>query len=110
MNELGPGPHGELGSRDRPDRDRQRDREQPDAGGQRAVAADELEVLGDQENEAEQGEEGHRDRSAGCAEPHVTEEPHVEHGVRGAPLGRDERGEQHRGAAKPATLRAEVHP
>ncbi len=93
-DELGPGPHGELGPRYRSGAHRQRHREQANAGGERAVAPDELEVLGHQEDEAEQGEERHRDRAAGRAEPQVAEEPHIEHRVRGTPLAHDERGEQ----------------
>jgi hypothetical protein len=95
-DEFGPGPHGELSPGDRSDADRQRHREQAHPGRQGAVAADELEILGYQEDEAEQGEERHGDCAAGRAEPHVAEQPHVEHRVRGTPLARDERSEQDR--------------
>src|ERR1700729_3251312 len=52
---------------------RQRHRQQAHPGRKRAVAPDELNVLGYQEDESEQGEERHRDRAAGRAESHVAE-------------------------------------
>ncbi len=47
--------------RERPGREREGER--PDAGRERAVAVHELEVLGEDEETAEQGEEGHCDRA-----------------------------------------------
>ena len=69
---------------------RRGDRQDAHAGRQRAVAADELEVLRDQEDEAEQREERHRDRAARGGEGRRAEQAHVEHRVRPAPLDRDE--------------------
>ena len=80
-DELGAHPHRQLRPGHRADADRQRHRQQVHAGRQRPVAPDELEVLRDQEDEAEQGEERDGHRAAGRAEPHVAEQPHVEHRV-----------------------------
>ncbi len=93
-HQLGARPHGELRSRDRSDSDRQRDGQQVHAGGQRSVTADELEVLRHQEDEAEQREERNRDGAASRTEPHVTEEPDVQHRVRRALLPADKGGEK----------------
>ena len=65
--------------------------EKPNPGRQRAVAVEELEVHGDQEDEPEQREEGHGDGAAGGGEPQVREQADVEHRLGDAPLPRDER-------------------
>ena len=65
----------------RGDGDRHRDRERAQAGLERRVAADELEVLGDEEDEAEEGEERGGDRRARRGEPPVAEDAHREHRV-----------------------------
>ena len=67
-----------------------------------AVAADELEVLRDQEDEAEQREERDRHRAAGGAEAPVAEQGDVEHRVR-RPGARTDDEDQRAGAlsAKP---------
>ena len=54
--------------------DRRRDRQQVHAGRQRAVALEELEVLGDQEDEPEQREERDRDRAARGGEARIAEQ------------------------------------
>ena len=51
------------------------------AGLDRGVPKDDLEVLGQQEQHAEEGQEGQGDRPAGRRESGVLEEPHVEHRV-----------------------------
>src|SRR5680860_736271 len=58
------------------------------------IAKRELEVLGEQEQRSEHGEEDERDRCAGRAEPRVGEEPDVEHRVIGARLPPDEHTSQ----------------
>ncbi len=55
-----------------------------------------LEVLGDEEDESEQGEEGDRHRTAGRGEPQVGEQPHVEHRGGARPLDHRE-GDERRG-------------
>ena len=88
---LGADPRRQHGADHRGDGDAQRHRQDPGAGGEGAVAADELEVLRDQEDEPEQREEGDRHRAAGRAEPAVAEQRHVEHRVRRTPLARRRR-------------------
>ena len=101
-DQLGPDSHRQLGADDRPDTDRQGHRQQVDTGRERPVAPDgQLEVLGHEEDEAEQREERNRDRHARRAEPHVAEEPDVEHRSADPAFPRHERGEQHAGAGEP---------
>ena len=76
-------PHREHRPEHRRGAGRERDRQQPDAGLERLVAAQDLEVLRDQEDEAEEREERERDRGRGGAEAGVAEQPHVEQRVRG---------------------------
>ena len=77
-----------------------RHRQQPDTGLECAVALDELEVLGDDEDEAEQSEEACGDGEASAREPAVGEHRHVEHRMRAATLPHRE-GDQHdRGEAR----------
>ena len=66
--------------------DGERDREQADTRGERPVALEELEVLGDQEAEARYPEEGDGDRTARRGEAKVAEEADVEHRLRGGAL------------------------
>ena len=68
-------PHRELGRRAiDADGDRERHGQDADAGAQRRVALEELEVLGDQEHEPGQREERDRDRSARRGEAQVAEQ------------------------------------
>ncbi len=103
--------HREANPEERADGDAQRDRKDPQAGAQRRIVLEELEVLGDEEDEAGQREEGDRDRTARRREAQVAEEREVEHRVRsgGAPTTRrrhgDRRGERTRRWSAPA-----VHP
>ncbi len=87
------------------------DRQQPHAGLECAVALDELEVLGDDEDEAEQGQEagGHGEAAAG--EPPVREHRHVEHRMRccAAPTARTRRARRRR-RRSPMAVRALPHP
>jgi len=55
-----------------------------------------LEVLGDEEDEPEQPEEGQRDRAGRGREPGVAEQLHVEHRVGPADLPEREPGQDHR--------------
>ena len=57
-DQLGAEPYGELGAYDRCEGDTGGDRQEANTGRQRTVVLDELEVLGDQEDEPGQGEEG----------------------------------------------------
>ena len=68
------------------------------AGLDGGVAEDELEVLGQQEEHAEQRQEREGDGAAGSREAWVSEEPHVQHRVPGVqlPLGEPD---QHHGTA-----------
>ena len=108
-DELGPDAHGELGPEDRGDGHEGRDGEQPEAGGQRPVAFEELEVLGDEEDESREREEGDRDRCAGGGEAEVAEQAQVEHRLRGPPLPGDERARQY-GDDREADERARAAP
>ena len=65
------------------------------AGLDRAVAVRELQVLGQREDAAEQGEERHADRRRADAEAGVAEEAEVEHRLGDPTLPPDERGQQH---------------
>jgi hypothetical protein len=82
--------------------DAHRHRQDAQPGLQRAVAAQELEVLRDEEDEAEQREEGDGDGQRGCGEAPVGEQPEVEHRLRRAPLVPHEGGEQQRGEREAA--------
>ena len=64
-----------AGAHHQPERDRAHDR----AGLDRAVAVDELQVLGEREDPAEQGEEGDADGRRADAEAGAAEEAQVEH-------------------------------
>ena len=64
----------------------QRERQGRDAGPQGRVAAHDLEVLGDHEDEPEQAEERQRDRPARRRETRVAEQPHVQQRVAPAQL------------------------
>ena len=94
-------PGGQETAGDRGHRDAHRDGEYPGAGRQGVVAADDLEVLRHQEDEPGEREEGHRHGAARGTEPPVREQGHVEHRVLRAPLGDDERHEQHGGPRTP---------
>ena len=108
---LGADARRELGARDRGDGDGDRDGQDPHAGAERGVVAQELEELRDQEDEAEEREERDRHRAAGRAEAAVEEEGDVEHRVLGGAL--DERrtaAARPAAIAKPASVVAEVQP
>ena len=87
-------PFRQLGAEWRCHAGEQGERHGAHTGLERAVAADELEVLGDHEDEAEQREEGERHRDAARGEAHVGEHRDVEHRVVTASLPTDERGQQ----------------
>ena len=97
-------PSGHDQPRARPERhhggDRREDRrhdgegQRVHAGRQRRVALDELEVLGDEEDEAEEAEERHRDRQRTAGEARDLEDPHVEQRPLGAQLEQGERRQQ----------------
>ena len=70
-DELRAGPDREPRAEHRGDRHAARDRQQAHTGRQRAVALQELEVLGDEEDEAGQGEERDRDGRARGGETRV---------------------------------------
>ena len=70
-------------------------------GLERAVAEHELEVLGEQEEEAEHGEEDQRDHAGGDTEPRVEEVAQVQHRRRVAQLPQQEDRDQHGGQAEP---------
>ena len=108
-DELGAEAHRKPGAEHRGYADRGRHRQQVNASGQRAVALEELEVLGDQEDEAEEAEEGDCHRAAGRGEAGVTEETDVEHRRRGTPLPHHEGGEKD-GGDREAAERAGAAP
>ena len=103
-DDAGADPAGQRGADDRADGDAGGDRQDPHAGRERAVAADELEVLRDQEDEAEQGEEGDRHRAArGARTPASGTASRRASGALPAPLDDDERQRRATAAtAKPA--------
>ena len=73
----------------------ERPRQHAHAGTERAVAAHELHVLGDDEVGAEHREEHERDRGGRGGEARVAEEAQVEHRLLGVQLPHDEPGEDH---------------
>src|SRR5262249_34340445 len=72
------------------------DGQEADAGPERRVALDELEVLRDQEGEAGEGEEGDGDGDAGGGEAQGAEQADGEHRAGDAPPDVDEKGEEGR--------------
>src|SRR5262249_24200318 len=92
--------HGESGADDGRDGHGGGDGQEADAGLEGAVGLQELEVLGDDERETEQGEERDRHGSAGGGEAKVAEQRDVEHGRFGSSFPADEQGEEHRGGAE----------
>ena len=93
---LGAEAHGELGAEHRHDPHGERDGQQVDTRGERPVALEELEVLGDQEAEARYPEECDGDGTARRGEAKVAEEADVEHRLRCGALAEDEDREQPR--------------
>ena len=79
-----------AGAHHQPERDRAHDRARLD----RAVAVDELQVLGQREDPAEQAEEGDADRRGTDAEAGAAEEAEVEHRLVDATLPPQEGAEQ----------------
>ena len=78
------------------------DGERPDAGLERAEAVHALQVLGREEQDAEQAEEGEADRAAGGGEARVAEQTDVEHRGRGAQLPGGEQAEDRDGGGERA--------
>jgi hypothetical protein len=85
------------GAAGRDDDERGRHRQRGQAGIERGVAPDELQVEREQEEEPEHHEERHRDDRAADAEPAIGEEPERQHRVGGHPFPSDEAGEEDRG-------------
>ena len=84
----------------REDRRHDREGQRVHAGRQRRVALHELEVLGDQEDEAEEAEERHRDGERTAGEAGDLEDPHVEQRPLGAQLEQRERRQQDGGGGE----------
>ena len=94
---LGPEAPGQHHRQRRHHQQHQGDRPDPQPGLERVVAQGELEVLGHQEEHAEQGEQHQGQGGDGGAEPAHPEELEREHRVVGVPLPQDEGGDHHRG-------------
>lgn len=80
------------------------------AGCEGVVAPHELEVLGDEEDEPEQGEEADRDGGAGGGEAGVGEDAHVEQRLGDPTLPGHEGAEQDDGGDEPAMVSGSVQP
>ena len=91
------------------DEEGQRERHGADAGGERAVVEQDLEVLGDEEDRAEQAEVDGGDGGAGAGEARVAEHVHVQQRRGRAQLVDDEQTED-RGAARQRGQRDAVDP
>ena len=97
---LGPDALGQLGGERCRRRREHGEGDGADAGFQRAVPAHELEVLRDDEDEAEEGEEGERHGHAAGGEAQVGEHRDVEHRMVDAALPPHEAGEQDGGESE----------